>query len=405
MKTLFSTFAILSLAAAAVAAPSVSNVSFSQGGNGIVKITYDLADDPGIVLLDILTNGVSIGDSKVTHAVGDVNRRLVPGTGKTIWWSCYKDAPEIEGATISAKVTAYSLDAPPDVMVLDLMSTNGYTFCKSLAALPDGGLANDVYRTSRLVMKKVPAKGVTFLCGCPGTAFARYKPYLATFSSDYYMGIYPVTQGQQLLIDGDRHSEYTNGVDSLLKPVDKVNWVDLRYWYDWPKADGTFTHDNVTTYRSLAKLRRCGLPIDLPTSTEWEYACRAGTQTRFANGTDNESGMAKMGWYDGNSGGVTHPVGLKDPNDWGFYDMHGNVYEWTLDWYRTIELSDRDTVRTDYPGGLAESPTYVNAKTRRGGGCTTAWDSCASYSSSNFNRDAGPYTPNGYRICVKAEIP
>ena len=120
MKTIFSTFAILTIAATVFAAPSVSNISLSQGGNGIVKITYDLGDEPGIVLLDIETNGVSIGDSKVTRTVGDVNRRLTPGTGKTIWWSCYKDAPEIEGATISAKVTAYSLDAPPDVMVLDL---------------------------------------------------------------------------------------------------------------------------------------------------------------------------------------------------------------------------------------------------------------------------------------------
>ena len=60
-------------------------------------------------------------------------------------------------------MTAYSLDNPPDVLVLDLVNTNSYMFYKSLAALPDGGLKNDIYRTSKLVMKKVPAKGVTFL--------------------------------------------------------------------------------------------------------------------------------------------------------------------------------------------------------------------------------------------------
>lgn len=405
MKTIFSTFAVLALVATLVAAPSVSNVSLSQGGNGIVKITYDLTDDPGIVLLDILTNGVSIGDSKVTHAVGDVNRRLAPGTGKTIWWSCYKDAPEVEGAAISAKVTAYSLDAPPDVMVLDLMKTNGYTFCKSLAALPDGGLANDIYRTSRLVMKKVPAKGVTFLSGKPGATTPRYKPFLATFSSDYYMGIYPVTQGQQLLIDGDRHSEFTNSVDSLLRPVDKVHWVDIRYWATWPNGEGVFTHDNVSSsWGFLAKLRRCGLPIDLPTCTEWEYACRAGSQTRFGNGTDNEEGMARMGWYSGNSDGSTHPVGRKDPNDWGFYDMHGNVWEWCLDWFCDEELADRTTVRTDYPGESTYSSNYEAARTRRGGSYAAAWDTCTSYTPQNNIINIATLG-GGYRVCVKAVIP
>ena len=220
----------------AAAAPVVENVALTQEANGLVKITYDLAGDPGIVLVDILADGVSIGESNVTHVVGDVNRRLAPGTGKTIWWARERDVPDIDGSQLSASVTAYSLDAPPDVMVLDLKSTNGYTFCKSEAGLPDGGLANDVYRTERLVMKKVHAKGVTFLCGSPTSATARFKPFLNTFTYDYYMGIYPVTQGQQLLIDGKTHSEFTNGVEAALRPVDKVNWIDIRFWYYWPDS-------------------------------------------------------------------------------------------------------------------------------------------------------------------------
>ncbi len=407
MKTLSLSLALTLFSAAASAAPLVSNVAFSQGDNGVVTVTYDLAADPGIVLLDILTNGVSVGDAKVTHVVGDVNRKIAPGTGKTIYWSCAKDAPEVEGSTISATVTAYSLDAPPEVLVLDLVNTNSYLFYKSLAALPDGGLDNDIYRTSRLVMKKVPAKGVTFLSGRPGSTTAWLKPFLATFSSDYYMGIYPVTQGQQLLIDGDRHSEFTNSVDSLLRPVDKVHWVDIRYWATWPNGEGVFTHDNVSSsWGFLAKLRRCGLPIDLPTCTEWEYACRAGSQTRFGNGTDNEEGMARMGWYSGNSDGTTHPVGRKDPNDWGFYDMHGNVWEWCLDWFRDEELADRTTVRTDYPGESTSSSNsnYVSARTRRGGSYAATWDTCTSYTPQN-NVINKATLGGGYRICVKAVIP
>ncbi len=72
--------------------------------------------------------------------------------------------------------------------------------------------------------------------------------------------------------------------------------------------------------------------FDLPTEAQWEYACRAGTDTRYHSG-DAEEVLEQIGWYRENAGEQTHPVGLKEPNPYGQYDMHGNVFEWCQDWF------------------------------------------------------------------------
>lgn len=124
-------------------------------------------------------------------------------------------------------------------------------------------------------------------------------------SQGFELGKYEVTQAQWEAVMGQNPSHFKGA--SL--PVGSVSWEDVqRFLERLNEKDDSFV------YR-------------LPTEAEWEYACRAGSSGDYAGSLD------AMAWYEGNSGKETHPVGQKQPNAWGLYDMHGNVWEWVQDWY------------------------------------------------------------------------
>jgi formylglycine-generating enzyme required for sulfatase activity len=124
-------------------------------------------------------------------------------------------------------------------------------------------------------------------------------------SQGFEIGKYEVTQAQWEAVMGSNQSNF-KGADL---PVENVSWNDVQEFIR--KLNSKSTKYN---YR-------------LPTEAEWEYACRAGTTGDYAGNLDS------MGWYESNSGSKTHPVGQKQANGWGIYDMHGNVWEWCQDWY------------------------------------------------------------------------
>jgi formylglycine-generating enzyme required for sulfatase activity len=131
----------------------------------------------------------------------------------------------------------------------------------------------------------------------------------------------------------------------------------------------------------------------LPTEAEWEYACRAGTTSRFSFG-DGDSVLGDYAWFDGNADAAgqdyAHPAGQKKPNPWGLYDMHGNVWEWCSDWYGQDYYSNSPDVD---PNG----PSSGEARCLRGG----SWFVDAGYLRCSFRDADGPVLRSnsvGFRV-------
>ena len=128
-----------------------------------------------------------------------------------------------------------------------------------------------------------------------------------TFEKGFRIGVTEVTQEQWRQIMGTNPAFFKG--DDL--PVERVTW------------DEAVEFCRLLSEKEKKRYR-------LPTEAEWEYACRAGTTSVYYTGK-NEAALDEAGWYLGNSGNQSHPVGLKQPNPWGLYDMHGNVSEWCAD--------------------------------------------------------------------------
>jgi formylglycine-generating enzyme required for sulfatase activity/tRNA A-37 threonylcarbamoyl transferase component Bud32 len=231
-----------------------------------------------------------------------------------------------------------------------------------------------------------------FQMGSPDTdpdALPPEKPrHRVVITRPFHLGKTPVTQAQFEEVMGNNPSAFRDGglFGNLLKgaktgnhPVDSVGWLDalafcnrLSKREDLPpyyKIDGT----NVKLLG--------GRGYRLPTEAEWEYAARAGTDTRWSFG-DKEDDLAEHAWYERNSGGVTHPVATRKPNPWGLYDTSGNVPQWCWDPYDP----------TAYRQAKASDPVATKGTTRvqRGGG----WNDLAAQTRSASRQSLG----EGYTI-------
>jgi formylglycine-generating enzyme required for sulfatase activity len=198
------------------------------------------------------------------------------------------------------------------------------------------------------------------------------KPaHSVTITKGFYMGVVPVTQAQWRWVMGsDNRPSYFADDD---RPVESVNWDDCQAF--------------------CARMRELtGKPIRLPTEAEWEYACRAGTTTDYYTGNGDDA-LNRAGWYDANSEKQTKPVGRLAPNAFGLFDMHGNVWEWCLDWVGSYD---------DEQGSDPAGPASGQLRVLRGGSWLDGTYGCrAAYRGRCAPSDR--YSNFGSRVCFCLE--
>ena len=172
-------------------------------------------------------------------------------------------------------------------------------------------------------MEFVRIEGGTFFMGSPSSEEGRWDHegplHEVEISTGFWLGRYEVTQGQWEAVMGSRPwSGGDHVVEDPFHPAVYVSWEDVQAFIG-----------KLNSAAGEARFR-------LPSEAEWEYACRAGTRSRWAFG-DDESRLVDFAWYHANTLGAgeeySHAVGLKGANPWGLHDMHGNVWEWVHDWY------------------------------------------------------------------------
>ena len=407
------TLLLASLVAATVSAmPRAENVTFTQNGS-TVTITYTLSEAPAIVTLDIQTNvtgdvWASIGGENIVNGISadsDVYRKVSGKETYSITWTpnrAWADHNQTAGNT-RAVVTVCSLANPPDYMAVDITEhaqPNTQRYYPSADFVPGGVTNCPTYRTSMLLMRRIHARNKTFDMGSIGeygrnTDNERTNP--VTLTNDYYIGVFEVTQAQWYLIKGNWPSGWNNATYREMRPVGNVSYCDIRMWKD-------------NTYYAA---------MDLPGEAQWEFACRAGHgEGEWGNGAKYDYqgvvasapislgiGRTKANVASSSSGPEAGPAicGSYPPNDWGLYDMHGNLSEWCLDWFVAgVNLDYQVNIDPSDPAKRLSPNDAGSKKVRRGGSYDHSIDAARS-AARNLDGPATRWNPIGFRVICPVE--
>jgi len=409
---------VCSAVSAAVTVPEVSNVRLAQAeGSRKVTIKYDLVNAPAIVTFDIQTNTAadasgewkSIGGENIDFVTGAANRVVqTDGTDLEINWRADRSWPNhvIPDGCARAVVTAWATNDAPNYMVVSLSKANPeINFYADASFVPGGVTNNPAYKSSRMVFRRINARGVKWQMGTvvntEGGRQSDETTHDVTLDHDYYLAVFPLTQAQWTQVKENNPSWHWAINGDAGRPADIVGVRDAR---------GTVANNAAVAADSFMGVlgARTGLKFDLPLESEWEFACRAGWGSGYwPNGRkmlkqDVDAGFP--GRYKFNGGyinGTTAPdpatadvdaatpvVGTNGANDWGLYDMLGCLFEFCRDFYQ----ADITTLN----GALCTSGTRF---VRRGGSFTVtaqSWGRPGARQSDSPYNYTDSYHGNGY---------
>lgn len=379
---------------AAMATPEVSKVSLTQPkGTGMeVVVGYHLSGAPAIVCMDIQTNGPAgwatigadaiYGDGFSKGApTGDVNVVVQDDGDKRIVWKPKHTWPDrkIPAGGARAVLTAVAADNAPLYLGVNL-DTGEYRFFLSADAVP-GGVMSEAWRRSQMLFRRIPARGETWSAVLEFNTAGNWSVH--TFSNDFYAAVFETTQAQWKKICGTTVSPYVAGD---LLPMERTSFRDVRekdatvlsvgsanedYMYPNPPCPQSFL-GRLRTLTQCAVFPQ-GIDFDLPGEIQWRYACLAGNDVEhWGNGEFAETGLAVSsapGRCKNSSpdGGEPAVCGSYPPNDWGLYDMHGNVFELCLDWFLSSPGRFNGLVNANGPHPASDPDAPVSSRVRCGG--------------------------------------
>ena len=396
--------------------------------NGLVDIDYTITLAQGETLGVDDNLEVLLVDHDVEPAV--TNRALVflqgalPMTegSHRITWDANADkvTNRIEKAEFVIQLKHYS----EAYMVIDVSggsATNCYPV-DFLNGAPVGGFKAVEYKGDKIVLRRIHPG--SYMAGSPSSPAEanriadREKQHCVALSQPFYIGIYEITQKQFENVMGASYNKSAFKGD--YRPVERVPYNTIRgmastsnHTYDWPWTDNVDPNSFMGKLRAKCKAKDSSgnytesvEGFDLPTEFQWEYACRAGTTGAFntTNAYDNtksaeqEAQLKLLGRYKSNQTdrkgdfNANHTVvGSYLPNQWGLYDMHGNVWEWCLDWYQMDVSSLKQFVD---PKGAVDGSTRV----RRGGAWSDAVGNCRSAYRYDLTPAEASSTACGFRL-------
>lgn len=383
---------------------AISGEVFNVASSGVKRFSIDPAKAFGNVAVDFDNFNVRLTAVDAEADYDEVIYKVFDLTGAPP----YKHTDITRGDLMNGKYGSYEIDYG--------CIGNGFNTTLKDVIIWTAVTNGTEYKTDKLVMRKIPAAGVEWKIGSPpgevgaptGESLADEAQHTVRLTEDFYMSVFEVTQAQMAKVyTTDKVAcAFVDTEDAAVRPVESYKYgSQLRALNNWKAEDGSASHNewvywptnayqHCARYNSaIGKMRSAlGIKVDLPTSAQWEFACRAGTTNALYSGKEMTSlngdcpNVEEIAWTSNSSysdapGGVaqTRPVGLKKPNAFGLYDMAGNVAEWCLDWFypdiETFYDDDGNGGKADIlhadplvdPVGRAMRSNTYNLRTRRGG--------------------------------------